>query len=126
MLWLLLLWFGVLMWILPFSSGVLWLLPFGLGVLLWFLPFGLWSLLFAVLFPVSAVSVSQLQCFDSTSSCSYSQSFFSSPVPGVVSSSLSPLDSISPRRFRGPGLGLSPGARPVVGPDGGNPHRVHF
>ena len=51
----------------------------------------------AVVFPVSAMSVSQLQCFDSTSSCSYSQSFFSSPVPGVVSSSRSLLDSISPR-----------------------------
>ena len=46
---------------------------------------------------MSAMSDSLLQSFDSTSSCSYSQSFFSSPVPGVVSSSLSPLDSISPR-----------------------------
>ena len=51
----------------------------------------------AVSFPVSAMSDSQLQSFDSTSSCSYSQSFFSRPVPGVVSSSLSPWDSISPR-----------------------------
>src|SRR5947209_11411065 len=80
MLWLLVLWFGVLMWFLLCGLGVMmWFLPFGLMLLLWFLPFGLGVLLWILPFGLGV-----LLCFPCRPCQSHNYNVLTQPLPVLI------------------------------------------